>query len=426
MSLSAPRSRALQALADELDRDRAGLEDDIVRTTSQTVRVARDDLELGIRRLRAFDQVGPLLNDRDPVGTVAILFAGTATVSNPVATIGAAFLAGNPVVARFPDSRRPWADRFEPLIRRNLGEVRFESGSGRKFLADALNDREVEVVAVFGDDSWASGYEERVRATSTKFVFDGPGKDPFLVLADADIRSAARDAARGGYHNAGQACTSPERVYVHTAVYEDFVTHLVDGTRAQIVGDPADANTDVGPILSERVVARIERQLAQATEAGASVLAGGRVDRGMTRDGRPAAWVHPTVLISVDPALDVMTEETLGPILPVAPVASAEEAVQLASRSQFGLSASVYGGGAAEVNAVGRSHGQVFHNEIWLDHNRRRLHAPYGGRKRSGWVWERDGGEFVRREGVHMNLLEFSRQRCRGASDVMKEPMIRA
>jgi betaine-aldehyde dehydrogenase len=121
------------------------------------------------------------------------------------------------------------------------------------------------------------------------------------------------------------------------------------------------------------------------------------------------AYVQPTVLAGVDARLAIMRDETFGPVIPIREVGSVEEAVALAANSRYGLAASVYGGPPEAAEALSSSHGQVFRDEIWLSYFGRNLHAPYGGRRRSGWVWERRDGCFQRREGPRVNALEFSR-----------------
>ena len=403
------RSSLLQGLAGALAETREQLVRGIVRTAKKAHRVAAGEVDLALRRLAAFDQILPLLAGRAPVGTVAVMFPSNASLSNPVATLGTAFLAGNRVVARFPRASRAWAEEIEPVFERHLPGVRFDHRPGPEFLRAALADPEVAVVLVFGDDSWADGYAERIRSSGKKLIFEGPGKDPFLVLPGADLDRAARDAVRGAFYNAGQACTSPERFYVQRALAPELVERVVELTRAEVLGPPEREETTVGPIVNPRVAARIAAQLADAAERGARVLAGGGIRSATLADGTPAAWVEPTVLADVTPEMAVMREETFGPLIPIQEVADGAEALALAGGSPYGLAANVYGGGEAEAAALADSHGQVFRQEIWLDYFGRHLHAPYGGRKRSGWVWAWEEGRFVHRDGARANAVELSR-----------------
>lgn len=414
-SLAAPtpeqaaRLALLLDLGAALESRRGELVDGIVRTARKVRRVAEGEVDLALARLRAFGDVLPLLAGREPAGTVAVVFPSNASLSNPVATIGTAFLAGNQVVARFPRASHPWAERIEPLLAEHLPGLRFDYRPGQEFLHAALADPAVAVAIVFGDDAWAASYEPVVRAARKKLLFEGPGKDPFLVLPGADLEQAARDAVRGAFYNAGQACNSPERFYVHADLFDGFVERVVELTRGEVMDEPEGPQSTVGPILSRRVAERIGRQLAEAVAHGARVVAGGRITGGCLRDGTRVTWVEPTVLTGVESTMSMLQEETFGPLLPIQKVHGTEEALRLASDSRYGLAASLYGGDDHAAAALAATHGQVFRDEIWLDFYRRNLHAPYGGRKCSGWVWAWEDGAFVRRDGTRANAIEFSR-----------------
>ncbi len=373
------------------------------------LRLAEREVDLALARLRAFDEVEARLAGRAPVGGVAIVLPGNVAISNPVATIGTAFLAGNRVVARFPSALRAWADQLEWLFTRHLPGVRFDHGGGREFVRAVLADPAIAVVMAFGDDRWGAACEQEVRAARKKLIFEGPGKDPFLVLPGADLERAARDAVRGAYYDAGQACTSPERFYVHADLVAEFTERVVELTRREVVGDPADRASTVGPITRPKVVERIAEQLADARARGARVVAGGGLHDCVLADGTPATYVEPTVLCDADAAMTLMQEEPFGPIIPIQTVGSETEATALAGASRYGLAASVYGGGEDAGRRLAECHGQVFRDEIWLDYFGRHLHPPYGGRKLSGWVWESEGERFIHREGTRVNAIELSR-----------------
>lgn len=162
------------------------------------------------------------------------------------------------------------------------------------------------------------------------------GKDAMIVLADADLERAANAAVWGGFCNAGQMCTSVERVYVEEAAYDRFVSLVENKTRALRVGMPGpDFATDVGPLVSSTQADIVSRHIADAVERGARVLIGG------TRDGN---LIRPTVLVDVDHTMVCMREETFGPTLPIMRVADADRAVALANDSDHGLSASIFTG----------------------------------------------------------------------------------
>lgn len=408
MTLDVERLEELYTLAGEVERRAPALVEEMVATKHVLPCVASADLDLAVRRLRSFAEVEPLLAGRHPVGTVALVFPGNALLSNPLGTTGCAALAGNTVQVRFPRSSASWASTLRALVTRHVPGVSFTDEPGPAFIERAAADPSISVVMVFGEDRWAAGYERLMRATGTKFVFEGGGNCPFLVLADANVARAAEQVVRGAFYNAGQACTSPERAYVHAGAYEEFLDRVVALTEEQTVGEPEAQGTTVGPLASRGAARRIAFQLDDAVRSGARVCAGGRWSSGHLPDGTEVAWVQPTVLADVAPTAAVMREETFGPVLTVTPVRDAAEATRAASAYDYGLAATIFAGGRSERHLLAQTHGRVFSEEVWIDHDRRVLHGPYGGRKRSGWVWATEGGRFVRRAGPRWNAVELS------------------
>jgi acyl-CoA reductase-like NAD-dependent aldehyde dehydrogenase len=163
------------------------------------------------------------------------------------------------------------------------------------------------------------------------------GKDPMIVLADADLDRAAAGAVWGGLFNAGQACVSVERIYVEAAVYDEFVARVVERVRALRQGpDTSRYQADVGAMITDTQLQIVNRHVEDALASGARALTGGRPT------ASAGSFYEPTVLIDVDHSMACMLEETFGPTLPVMKVADAEEAIRLANDSPYGLSASVW------------------------------------------------------------------------------------
>jgi acyl-CoA reductase-like NAD-dependent aldehyde dehydrogenase len=171
-------------------------------------------------------------------------------------------------------------------------------------------------------------------ATLTPLVLELGGKDPMIVCADADLDRAVRGAVWGSMQNSGQTCMSVERVYVDESVADEFVRRVVDEVD-RIRQDDAGTG-DIGSMTFGPQVDTVERHLADAVAKGARVLTGGR------RLDRPGTWFEPTVLVDVDHGMDVMVEETFGPVLPIMVTRSVDEAVELANDSRYGLNSSVW------------------------------------------------------------------------------------
>jgi acyl-CoA reductase-like NAD-dependent aldehyde dehydrogenase len=173
------------------------------------------------------------------------------------------------------------------------------------------------------------------------------GNDAMIVLADADLERAVNGAVWGGFFNAGQSCTAVERVYVESPIYERFVDALVAKTCSLRTGMdlPGGYGADFGALATEGQLAIVERHVEQARAAGARILTGGkRQDQGFLYEA--------TVMVDVRNDMACMQEETFGPTLPVMRVTDAEEAVQMANDSTYGLSASVWSTDSAKARAV--------------------------------------------------------------------------
>lgn len=220
------------------------------------------------------------------------------------------------------------------------------------------------------------------------FSLELGGKDPAIVLEDADLKRAAEGIAWGGLFNAGQVCISVERVYVVSKVYDEFVARLTNRVNSLTQGVAAD--DDIGAIVTDRQVGITDRHVAEAVAGGARVLVGGtRADSGN--------YFAPTVLVDVDHSMSCMTEETFGPTIPVMRVASEEEAIRLANDSSYGLSATVWSRDQDRAMRVARrlEAGAVNINDVFSNLFASTL--PHSGWKSSGLGARLDGAYGMRK-----------------------------
>jgi succinate-semialdehyde dehydrogenase/glutarate-semialdehyde dehydrogenase len=341
-----------------------------------------------------------------PLGVIGIISPWNFPLATPADEVVMSLMAGNAVVLK--------PSELTPLIALKLGELFSRAGlpaglleivTGDGSTGAALIDARVDKIMFTG--SVATG--KRVAAASAKYltpvVLELGGKDPMIILEDADLENAARGAVWGAFANAGQACASVERCYVHESIAPKFVERVVAETRALKQGLGNQDNVDIGAMSNERQLQIVAEHVNDAVKRGATILTGGR--RGANLDG---LFYEPTVLTHVDHNMTIMRDETFGPVLPVMTFKTDDEAVQLANDSVFGLTASVW------TKNIGRGRriaerieaGTVMVNEVVYTHGI--AQTPWGGVKESGYG--RTHGrmgllELVSPQHIHINRISF-------------------
>ena len=235
-----------------------------------------------------------------------------------------------------------------------------------------VEDDRVKVLTFTG--SSGVGWKLAERAPRKRVTLELGNSTPVIVGADADIGAAATAMATHGFSFAGQSCISVQRIYVQDEIYEDFVAEFVPKVQALTVGDPADEETDVGPVIDEDARERILEWIDEARSAGAEVLAGGELE---------GELIQPTVIANTDPALKVSCEEVFGPVVTVNRYRTLDEALELANGTKYGLQAGIYTGSleTALRAAEELDFGGVTVNEAPTF---RADQMPYGGVKESG------------------------------------------
>jgi acyl-CoA reductase-like NAD-dependent aldehyde dehydrogenase len=248
----------------------------------------------------------------------------------------------------------------------------------------------VDFVQFTGSDRTGRKVMARAAETLTPVSLELGGKDPMIVLSDADLGRAANAAAWGGMMNAGQICMSVERIYVEEPVYDEFVAKLTAAVRKLRQGaDGRGFGKDVGAMTSPNQTAIVEEHVGEALAAGATALTGGRRVEG------PGDYFEPTVLVGVDHSMKVMRDETFGPVVGVMKVADAEEALRLANDSRYGLSGSVFGKRERAERVARRVEcGAVNVNDVLV--NYLASDVPMGGWKQSG-IGYRHGAPGIRK-----------------------------
>src|ERR687896_163646 len=294
--------------------------------------------------------------------------------------VAPAIAAGNTVVAKpselTPLSTLMLADCFADLP---PGTINLLAGAGDIGAALVQDDR-IEGVAFTGSVETGKKVASACATRVARMNLEMGGKDPFIVCADVagDVSVAARGGAWAAYLNAGQVCTSAERFYVAREVYDEFLDAFVSHARELRVGDPLDPSTDVGPMVSAGQRAKVEAQVSAAVDAGAELVVGG--DRAGQERGH---YFAPAVVTGAPSSTDLLREETFGPVAPIVPVASLDEAIELANSTPFGLGANVY---TRDLETAVRCLREIRAGTVWINDPLTDNDAgPFGGFKQSGF-----------------------------------------
>ncbi len=226
-----------------------------------------------------------------------------------------------------------WADAMQCIV--GTGEV-----------GGALLEQKIDGVFFTGSVATGKRIAQAVGSRFVKLQLELGGKDPTYVCDDANPKTAAESLADGAMYNTGQSCCSVERIYVHERIYDDFVRHFVATVQGFKHGDPMADDTYVGAITRAPQLDVLQAQVEDAVAKGAQVLVGGK------RGPAPGNWFEPTVLVNVDHRMDVMREESFGPIIGIQKVSGDEEAVLLMNDTHYGLTAGIYSPDAARARGL--------------------------------------------------------------------------
>jgi acyl-CoA reductase-like NAD-dependent aldehyde dehydrogenase len=320
-----------------------------------------------------------------PLGLIGVIGPWNYPLTNSFGDCIPALAAGNSVVLK-PSSLTPFTSLLmaECMTACGCPENVFQVATGSGGTGAALVEL-VDMIMFTGSTEVGRKIGEGAARRLIPCSLELGGKDPMIVLADADIERAANFATYYSMQNAGQTCISIERAYVEEAVYEDFVGRVAEKVRALRVGPPkGPGSVEVGAITFPDQIATITEQVEDAVAKGARLLTGGKQQSTPSGNGSGGRFYEPTVLADTDHSMQVMTEETFGPVLPVMKVRDAEEAVRLANDSPYGLGASIFTGDArrGEELAARVRAGATNVNDALINYTV--LELPMSGQKESG------------------------------------------
>lgn len=335
---------------------------------------------------------------RVPLGPVAGIAPFNFPLNLVAHKVAPAMAAGNPIVLR-PASATP-------LSALKLGEAILEAGwpaggiavvpSSTKAANPLVEDPRIKLLTFTG--SPAVGWALKSRAGAKRVTLELGGNAGVIVHEDADIAYAAERVAWGGFSYAGQSCISVQRVFIAANVYEDFVDLLIPRVKAQVLGDPLDEKTDVGPMIDLGAAERLEEWVKEARSGGGQVLAGGN---------RKGTLFEPTVLASLQEEMSISCQEAFGPIVGLYPYKDVHQAIRSVDKSDFGLQAGLF---TNDMRIVDEAFDVIDVGGLMVNDvpTFRIDHMPYGGVKQSGSG--REGLRYAIEEMTELKLLTFNRR----------------
>ena len=291
-----------------------------------------------------------------------------------------ALAAGNTVVMKpseiTPLSILHWCNVVDSVL--PDGVINVITGFGQSAGEPIVKHPDVPVITFTGSVATGKKIAKFAAENLKKVSLELGGKDPMIICDDADIEIAAQGASWGGFVNAGQVCTSIERVYVFENVMDQFTEAIIEEAKKVVLGDPMKEDTHIGPMASKLQQKKAIEKVNQAIKDGARLLAGGSVPENLDR----GYFYQPTVLDNIEPNMEIITEEAFSPVLPIQKVSSIEEAIQWSNDSVYGLGCSIF------TNDIDRAltaaddikSGTVCINSPLMEN----IAAPFGGMKQSG------------------------------------------
>lgn len=318
-----------------------------------------------------------------PRGVIVAITAWNFPLALAGRKIGPALIAGNTIVVK-PTTETPLATLELGYIAEEVGlpkgVLNIVTGGGRT-LGDALvRHPDTKMVTMTGSTPAGQAIVKASADNLAHVQLELGGKAPFIVLADADLEQAAAAALHSRFDNCGQVCTCNERMYIHEAVYDDFMTIFMKKVQALKVGDPMLDSTDLGPKINQKEVEAMEHLVAVSVKEGAHIATGGKRLTGGDYD--KGFWFEPTVLTNVSQDMTIVHEESFGPILPVIKFSTLEEVIGYANDSEYGLAAMVC---TKDMQTILRLVDELEAGEVYINRGHGEQHQGFhNGYKLSG------------------------------------------
>jgi len=394
------RSSMLKGISDKINEKKVELTTLEVEDSGSTIRKAQEDIYLSARnmsyfsKLAAMELVEPVeglskpgfsqnMIVREPVGVVSAIIPWNFPLKMAVWKLGPALAAGNTVVLKPSELTPVTAMELAKIIHEigfPAGVVNIIPGFGEDVGEEMAKNPMVDKVAFTGSTAVGKRVMALAANTLKKCTLECGGKSANIVLEDADMDLAVDGALYAIFYHQGQCCEAGTRLFLPEKIHDEFVRRIVEKTGKMKVGDPKDATTDIGPLISEKQRQRVMSYIKSGVDQGARITAGGRIPNVPALS--KGFFVEPTIFTNVDNKMKIAQEEIFGPVLSVIKYKEVEAAIAAANDSIYGLGGGVWSRDKDKAMSVAKQlrAGTVWINEWHLISEK----APFGGYKQSG------------------------------------------
>tara|TARA_B100000945_G_scaffold318403_1_gene323180 strand:+ start:681 stop:2135 length:1455 start_codon:yes stop_codon:yes gene_type:complete len=316
----------------------------------------------------------------EPYGVVGCIIPWNYPLSLMGWKLAPALAAGNTIIMKPSEitslSLLHWAEIISDIM--PPGVLNIVTGYGAEAGEEIVKHPSIPIITFTGSVKTGKRIARLAADNLKKVSLELGGKDPVIICDDADISVAAKGTSWGGFVNSGQVCTSIERVYVYNSVADKFTEALVEEAKKVKLGDPMDENTDVGPMASKAQLKNTIEKVALAKKEGARLLTGGE------RPLEPARgyFFTPTIFDRVKPDMEIVTEESFSPVIPIQKIDSLDEAVRMANSTKYGLGCTIF---TKDIERALTAADKIKSGTVCINNPlMENIAAPFGGMKQSG------------------------------------------